>query len=316
MKNAFVKINGFLEKYIFLLNPAFIVLGLLLGSRIAFLKPGKTWVFFLMTLCSTLTIRFSQFKKSMNLKVMIVFFLQTHFVMPLLAWAVGNLFFTEQSFVTGFILTYCVSCSISNCIWAGLFGGDKSLSIAIVIVDALVGFFLTPLTLRLFCASTVDLNEKALMIEILIMVVIPSILGITIGSLLPAEKIAGVTPYTKVVSKCCLFFMTMVSIAPVSHVLIEQASLTYVGVVLAGIFFTFFSYTACFLLGKKLFRFKDEQTISLLFAGNKNVGLSLALASSFFLPLASVPSVVALIVQGVFYTVGAKLFVPRIKKQS
>lgn len=303
MSDWVVNTNKFLEKNMIIITPAGVILGLILGSRVSGAQNLVPYVFGAMTLFGTLSITFKDFISSIKPKAIVAYLLISHILLPLTIWALGSLIFHNEIDVrTGFILIYATPCAIVSSMWASIYGGDKPLSVAFVILDTLLSFFMTPLTVKFLCRTAVQIDMSGMVKNIMIMVVIPAILGLSISAI-AKQKVNVVLPYTKLLSKGIVVFVCMISVSKVSNQLIDNISWNYLTIGIICLVMILLSYFVGVISSKSL-KMNNPQIISVGYAcGMRNLSMGLVLSTDFFPPMASIPIIIALTLQDIIGTI-------------
>ena len=298
MKNLADTINKCIEKYMILLTPGSIILGLILNERISMAQIFVPYLFGYMTFSGTLSITFMDLRKALQPKPLVLYLFLSHIILPLFVYSISALLFGFTSDITvGFVLIYSTPCAIVSSVWAGIYNNDKPLSVAIVVIDTLLAFVMTPLTVRIFCGASIEVDMTGMIFNILVMVVIPAILGMSV-SVMAKERIQHVFPYTKLNAKLVLVFVVMTSVSKVAKQLMEQVSWLYVSIALVSLIMFWLSYALTIFTANKFLCFRKPQVVSLAFAcGMKNVSMGLVLAAAFFPPLVSIPIIIAMTIQ-------------------
>lgn len=298
MKSLADTINKCIEKYMILLTPGSIILGLVLNERISMAQIFVPYLFGYMTFSGTLSITFMDLRKALQPKPLVLYLFLSHVIFPLVVYTFSAIVFGFASdYTIGFVLIYATPCAIVSCVWAGMYNNDKPLSVAVVIIDTLLAFVLTPLTVRVFCGASIEVDMTGMIFNILVMVVIPAILGMSV-SVMVKQRIQTVLPYTKLIAKLVLVFVVMTSVSKVAKQLMVQASWTYVSIALVSLVMFWVSYSVAIITAKRFLRNHKPQVVSLAFAcGMKNVSMGLVLAAAFFPPLVSIPIIITMTIQ-------------------
>ena len=309
MREFFNKANSFIEKYMMMIMPVCVVVGFLLGDRISFMRSLNSWLFGFACFAGSLTLPVSEFRKALNLKAVITLLILGHVVLPLVASLLFRLAVDPSSdYFIGLMLVFAGPCATTSCIWSGIFGGNKGLSVLFVVIDTVLCMFLTPFIVRLTCSTAVEMNMTALVISMIKMVLIPSLLGIAVSSLVKREKISVVSPYIRFITKTSLLLIITVSISGSQEAIRSGFSFGFIWSFLLIAIIVVAGYAMGYLANRYILRSELADGISLAFGlGCRNLGLSIILANSYFPPLAAVAPVVALFYHDII-TAGAGRF--------
>ncbi|MEY8748768.1 bile acid:sodium symporter family protein, partial [Bacillales bacterium AN1005] len=172
--------NAFLGKWMPLLTPVSVVVGVLLSSflnNFSFLVP---WVFAAMTFTGSLNSNFKSMKHTIFHPLSLLLTLAVlHVITPIWAFVIGHLFFGNDPYtITGLTLATVIPTGITSVIWVSMYKGNVPLTLAIILADTLLSPFLVPLSMSIFVGEAVQLDVWGMMRGLLVMIVIPSIAGI------------------------------------------------------------------------------------------------------------------------------------------
>ena len=302
--------NKILERSMPILTPTGVVIGLLLGSRISWMKPAVTWLFAFITMSGAFGINPRDFFRVISHpKPLIAFFIGSHVCMPLLAWAIASLIFrADPAVVTGFVLLFSIPTAVVGYIWSSIYHGDGALSLTLILLDTILAPFVTPFTVKFLTQTAVQIDTTGMMLSLVWMVVIPSIIGILVNYFTKGRVNDHVSPCLKPFGKVALLMVVAINVSQIADEILKF-DLTYIPIVLLCLLL------ACggFLLGKLTARFcrlNKEQAVSVTFAiGLRNISAALVLAISFFPPHSALPVIFGIVFQQtVCALTGQKLF--------
>lgn len=175
--------NRFIEKWMPLVTPCSLLLGVLFSvwlKPLSFLVP---YVFAFMTFSGSLGSNFRDLKKVLQQPAsLLACLLILHVWMPLLAWGAGNVLFHGDSYtITGLILAFVIPTGIISFMWVSLYHGNIALTLSIILLDTFLSPFVVPFTLRLLVGTEVDIDTWGMMGGLMWMVVLPSIAGMALN---------------------------------------------------------------------------------------------------------------------------------------
>lgn len=293
-----MKANKVLERSMPILTPAGVVIGLLLGDMISWMKPAVTWLFAFLTLSGAFGINprdfFRVFKHP---KPIIAFFVGSHVCMPLIAWGVSSLLFRgDPAIVMGFVLLFSIPTAVVGYIWSSIYHGDGALALSLILLDTILAPIVTPFTVKFLTHTAVQIDTTGMMLSLVWMVVIPSIIGIFVNFITKGTVNDHVGPCLKPLGKVALLFVVAINVSQIADEILKFNA-TYIPVVLLCIVLA----VGGFLLGKlaaKLCRVGKEQTVNLTFSiGLRNISAALVLAISFFPPHSALPVIFGIVFQ-------------------
>ncbi len=306
----FDKANSFIERWMQMIMPLFVIIGFFWGKQFAFLRPATNWLFAFACFASSLTLSLSECRKAFNIKAILLLLFLGHIVIPFAAWAVFRLFEdTSSDFYMGLILIFAGPCATTSFVWSGIYGGNKGLSIVFVVIDTVLSILLTPLIIRIACATTVQINSLALIWSMTKMVIFPSIAGVLVVSRISKEKLAAAAPPIKFITKISLLLVIIISLSGSTESVKENFSLGFIWSFFGVLIVLVFGYLLGFFSSRWLLKSDNHDAVSMSFAlGCRNLGLSIILASSYFPPLAAVPPVITLFFHDIVTTSAGRLF--------
>ena len=293
------RLNRNLERFMPFLTPSGVVLGLILGARISWMKPAVSWLFAFLTLINSMGVGIKDFYSTIrHPKPIFVFALCGYIVMPLLACIYVNiLFHGSDDVIAGYILLYCIPTAVVSCMWCGIYGGNMALSITILVLATCLAPVMTPLSVNLLANSDISFDVTGMMKSLVMMVVIPSLAGMLINYFSRGRCNDHAAPCLKPFTKLALLFVIMINTSQVAERLISEADWRYVPQVLSALLLS----AAGFVLGwlaSRLFSLRREETVSLVYAvGLKNISAALVLAIDFFPPAAAIPVISGIVLQ-------------------
>ncbi|MEY8343642.1 bile acid:sodium symporter family protein [Niallia circulans] len=291
------KMNAFLGKWMPLLTPISVLIGVLLSDilhHVSFLVP---WIFAVMTFIGSLTSNLKSVKYTITHPLSLLLTLAIlHILTPLWAFGIGHLFFQNDPYtITGLTLAVVIPTGITSVIWVSLYKGNIALTLAIILLDTLLSPFLVPLSMSLFVGETVQLEVWGMMKGLLGMIVLPSIFGMMVNqfSVEKAKKWNHtLSPFSKIGLALVVSINSSV-VAPYIRNIDKkflQVALTVFVIALSGYFFSW-------ILGVVTKRSKEE-TIAMIYSGGmRNISAGAVLAVSFFPPAVAVPVVIGMLFQ-------------------
>lgn len=291
-------VNRQLEKYMALITPTGVVLGVLFAGWLidfTFLIP---WVFAFITFAGSLSSNFTALKRAILHPIPIfIALVLLHVIMPVWAWAVGHLTFSGDVYtITGLILALVIPTGITSVLWVSICRGNMALTLSIILIDTLLSPFIVPYTLSIFVGTKVEMDIVGMMKGLFLMVVLPSLVGMLLNHMTKGKIKERWGPMLAPFSKISLGLVVMLNGAIVAPYLRNvDLKLFWVAIVVFCIAFT--GYLFAFLLGK-LFKRNKETVIALTFTGGmRNISAGAVIATSFFPAQVAVPVVVGMLFQ-------------------
>lgn len=294
----FEKTNHILEKGMPLLTPCGVLAGFLLGTRISHLAPMVTYLFAFITLTGALTMSERDFVSVIRKPLPIfVFLFVSRLAIPVIVSLATRFFFSDDiTLVTGFVLLFSIPTAIAGFIWTSIYGGNGPLSLSIILLDTLLAPILTPATVSILMGSRIAIDGSGMFASLVLMVVIPSAVGICINALSKGEVPRKVVPFFKPLSKIGLLTVIAINTSRIAST-VTSFEPVFIKLAVACIAFSLLGF---FLgaLGAKSTGLSYENTVTVMYAsGMRNISASLVLALQFFEPRASLPIVTGILFQ-------------------
>ncbi|WP_445505668.1 bile acid:sodium symporter family protein [Niallia sp. 03091] len=305
------RLNAFLGKWMALLTPISVIIGVLLANFLHHLSFLVPWIFAAMTFTGSLTSNFKSVKHTITHPLSLILTLAVlHIITPLWAFAIGHLFFQNDPFtITGLTLAVVIPTGITSVIWVSMYKGNVPLTLAIILLDTLLSPFLVPLSMSFFVGESVHLEIWGMVKGLLGMIVLPSIAGMAINqySKSVAEKWnKTLAPFSKVELAAVVSINSSVVAPYLRHIdkKFIQIALTIFLIALSGYFFAW-------ILGVLTKRSKEEIIGMIYTGGMRNISAGAVLAVSFFPPAVAMPVVIGMLFQQIlaaFYGQLIKIF--------
>lgn len=292
------KLNKMLEKFMPIMIPVSVVIGVLLAALIkdfSFLIP---WIFAFMTFSGSLNSNFVSMKQAvMNpLPILLIIFI-LHIFMPLWALGVGHLAFSGDSFtITGLVLAMAIPTGITSFVWVSIYKGNTALTLAIILIDTMLSPFVVPLIMSLLVGGNIEMDIIGMTQGLLMMIVIPSIVGMTLNQVVKGKVVSNLSARLSPFAKIAMGLVVMLNGAVVAPYLLD-VNLKLIGIAIIVFFIALSGYLISFFAGK-LFKQDKETIIALMFSGGmRNISAGAVLAVSYFPPAVAVPVVLGMLFQ-------------------
>ena len=210
-------------------------------------------------------------------------------VMPLLAFLLGKLFGLDNELLVGVILVGTCPGGTSSNVITYLSKGDTALSVGMTSVNTLLAPFLTPALTYLYLRTTVSVDNMAMFLSIIKVVIIPIGLGLLINKLFSelTQKIGDILPSVSVTA-ICLIVASVVSHN--SEKILSTGLVIFAVVVLHNLL----GYLCGYLVGVLFKMDLPRKKAVAIEIGMQNSGLATTLAGTSFpdLTMATVPGAV------------------------
>jgi predicted Na+-dependent transporter len=290
--------NQALERFMPVLTPCALVLGVLFPSFFLVFKPFVPLIFGVMTLSGALKLTVRDLARAISRPKAIVFFLLScRVVTPLGVCLLSrHVFGLDADTVSGYVLIYAVPTAVTSFMWVSIFRGNAALTLAFILLDTLLAPLAVPGTVRLLLGTGIVLDMSGMAVSLMYMVVIPTVLGVALNELSrgAAPRIAG--PWLTPLAKLCMMLVISANTASVADQ-IDPRNFRFWITGLVCVIFSVMGFLAGQFAGF-LGRFEKDTRISLFFGvGLHNISASMTLGIAFFPPAAALPSVLGVIFQ-------------------
>ncbi|HEV8283106.1 MAG TPA: bile acid:sodium symporter family protein [Chitinophagaceae bacterium] len=196
-----------------------------------------------------------------------------YLIMPLVGFAIANLFNFPNEIAAGIILVGCCPSGLASNVMAYLARANLALSVSVTTISTLLAPFLTPLLLQWLGGSFVQINFWGMVWDITKIVIIPIVAGLLFHYLMRG-RFGWLDKILPLLSMGGIALILAIMVAAGRDNLLKVGALLLVA--------TFIHNVAGFFLGywsARLMKFneKDSRTISLE-VGMQNAGLATGLA--------------------------------------
>jgi predicted Na+-dependent transporter len=305
-------INQWLERMMPVLTPLGIVLGFLLPGVFIRLRPFVPLLFGLMTLSGSLKLTAGELGQTMKSPLGIgLFFLSSHILMPLTALFFSALVFKgDADTVAGYVLLYSAPTAVSGFIWVAIFRGDNALCLTLILLDTLLAPLVVPGTVSLLLGARVPIDISGIAVSLILMVVIPTIMGVGINEL-SGGKIPGlVCPYLNPLAKLCMVTMIAANTSPVApRIRLDDPKVWQTAAMCIAFAMTGYILSKATAAAGRL---KTEKRTTLFFSGGlRNISAATTIAIEFFPEAAALPCLLGIVFQQVTAAFMGKLLLKK-----
>ena len=218
------KFNSFIEKWMALVTPTCLLLGVCFPDIAKCGLPYVPAVFAFITFAGALKSRFRDVANVFRHPgALLIIMLLLHVVIPAAACGAGHIFFGDNmDLITGMVLEFAVPTAVVSLMWVTIYEGNSPLSLSLVVLDTVLAPFLIPATLRILLGSAVTMDPAKMMRELVFMVALPAIAAMTLnqvtdgkvmktwpGKLAPFSKLALMFVVTSNSSKVAPYIRNM-----------------------------------------------------------------------------------------------------------
>ena len=308
-------LNRQLERLMPVISPTGVVLGFLFPGVFNQLRPFVPWIFSLMTLSGALKLQARELGNSVRNPVpVLLYFVSAHVFMPFLVFFLAGIIFRgESDTIAGFVLLYASPAAVTAFIWVTIFRGDLALALALILLDTLVAPLVMPGTVFLLLGTKVVLDMTGIALSLALMVVLPTIVGVTANEISRGKIPALLCPCLNPLSKLLIILLLAANVSAVApHVHLNSSTVWLI------LFFCIFFSIMGFVLAKLtgiLARLNPRKKTSLFFiAGLRNTVAASTIAIAYFPEAAAQPAIFGIMFQQVMAVFMGK-FLLRPEKQ-
>lgn len=259
--------------------------GILLPQAFAPLRPAVPTFFAIMSFQSALGITLRGLKDAVAHPLVIVLALvYVHVLSPLIAFLVGTaLFGADSDLVVGIVLEYCVPVATSSIMWVAMYRGNLAIALATLLVSVFASPFAIPLALHLLFGTVVEVNALGMILDMLYMVVVPSVVGIVVNEATHGLGTRTLSTSLMPLARLMLVVIIATNSSAISDFVFHLTPQLAGVLVFVGLFSSF-----NFLMGAALayvFRQRRERAVAMLFqSGMRNISAGAVLAMQYFPP--------------------------------
>ena len=293
-------LNKRLQKLMPILTPLSLVIGVLLedlGSQLLFLVP---LLFAFMTFASSLSLSFKglkSFTKYPTLILVTIAFL--HIIMPIWAYIVSTALFDDHLLTIGFVLSVAVPTGVTSFIWISISRGHLALGLSIILIDTLLAPIIMPTLVHLVVGQAIEIDTASLMLDLLWMIVVPSIVGVLLNEWTKGKVVDTVGKTLAPFSKISLFLIVLINSSTIAPYVknISWETLSVIGVVFL---LAVSGYAMCLIIGHFLWKKEVAIITTFVFTGGmRNIAVGVVVASTYFPAKVAIPVVFGMLFQQV-----------------
>jgi len=252
----------------------------LLGLRSA-IVPLLTVVMFTMGM----TLRWQDFRRIWRKPEPVALAVVLQFgLMPLFAWVLCQLFQLPDDIAIGLIIVgSCAGGTASN-VMTYLARGDVALSVTMTVTSTLWGVILTPWLVAMYAGDTIKTDTYGMLLMIAKIIVLPVAGGVLLNRFVPQIR-QSTERYLPTLASASILLIIAIIVALNAD---ELAVISY-GLIAAVVLHNLAGFSAGYGIARWNGHTETEARTLAIEVGMQNSGLAVALASSFFGPVAAIP---------------------------
>ncbi|MFD2615764.1 bile acid:sodium symporter family protein [Terrilactibacillus laevilacticus] len=281
------------------LTPACLLVGVIIGDPLTKLISFIPWIFAIMTFTGSTSANFKQLKNVFEHPLPIfVTLMVLHVLVPMVALSIGHAVFGDDPLtIIGFILVVVIPCGVTSFVWVSIFRGNNVLCLTTIIIDTILSPIIVPYSLLLFVGQKVDLNPFSLTLNLVTMIVIPSLLGMVFNQF-AKEGTKNIVRKWSSPFKLGVLPIVLINGSVLSTYL-KHIDLKVIKILVCIFIISSFGYLVSWTIGK-LLKWNHEETVSLTFNGGmRNISAGSVLAVTYFPAAVVLPVVLGQLLQQV-----------------
>lgn len=299
--------NGFLQKWMPVLTPLSLIIGVLLENVGEHLLFMVSWLFAFMTFVSSLSMKFKDVKVFVKYpKIILLSIAFLHIIMPIWAYLLSKIIFQDHLLTIGFVIAVAVPTGVTSVIWVTICKGNLPLCLSIILIDTLISPIVMPTLLHLVVGETITIDTTSLVLDLVWMVVLPSILGILLNEISKGSVQKKYGKKLAPFSKLSLFGVIMINSSAIAPYL-KEFTWELIGVILMVFLITVSGYVFSMLLGRKLLKDPSITTTFVFIGGMRNIAVGVIIATTYFPPKVAMPVVFGMLFQQVLASLFSKV---------
>jgi len=183
-------------------------------------------------------------------------------------------------------------------VWTGLAGGEVSLALSLLVASMVLSVFFIPFLMTVFVGAYVELNVLSMLIDLVFMIILPIVFVAFAKSRIKAD-LKSFNPVFFSVSSVAAMILGAIVGATVFPLLLRQESVSFLSVLtLTTVAQCLLSFSASYFVSRIVFKRSLRHSVALTYSsGSRNNSLAMAIALTYFPPVAALPSIIYLISQ-------------------
>ena len=304
----FYAYNRFVEKWMVLLAPTYMIVGILLADYLAQFKFMVPWLFAFMTFSGSLCTGFRDLKQVVKRPVpLFVCMLILHGIVPVCAFAAGGLLFPENhALLSGFVLAFSIPTGVVSLMWVGIYKGSTPFTLSMILIDTLLAPFVVPMLLQGLVGADVQMDVMGMMQELLLMVGVPALIAVSLNQLTKGKVKTVLSPRLAPFSKICMMCVITVN-ATGMQPFFQEFDPLLIGILAVVLVLAASGYSLGWLAARLLHRSGEETVSMILNSGMRNISAGAVIAGSYLPPEALIPVMGGTLFQQILAAVFGKL---------
>lgn len=161
-----------------LIVPVCLVLGICLPDAFGWLKPLVSPMFAFVTFQGSLGNNFRNLVDTFRHPLpMVAAMVVSQVIAPVVGWALGSAFFSDEAIVCGIVLEFSVPIAVTSTMWVGIYDGNMPLALGTLLISTVLAPLTIPATLQLLMGATVQVDAAGMIRDMVLTIALPALAG-------------------------------------------------------------------------------------------------------------------------------------------
>ena len=207
-------------------------------------------------------------------------------------------------------MAVAVPTGVTSVIWVTVCKGNLPLALAIILIDTLLAPIIMPTLLHIIVGAAIEVNTAGLLIDLLWMIVLPTLLGIVLNEVTKGRIQTQWSPKLAPFSKLALFAVVFINGSAISPY-IKEPTWELAGIIATVLLVSVTGYTFAYVAGRLLYKKQPDVATTFMFIGGmRNISVGVVIATSYFPAKVAMPVVFGMLFQQILASTFSKLTKP------
>lgn len=279
---AWKRLGSLIAHNMVVIVPVGLALGIAFPQAFGWIRPLVAPLFAFVTFQGSLANDFRNLAETFRHPVpMVAAIVVSQVLAPVLAWALGSLFFSDHDLVCGLILEYTVPIAVTSTMWVGIYEGNMALALGTLLISTVLSPVTIPATLQVLMGTTVEVDAAGMIRDMLLMVAIPALVGTALNDRTQGWAKESLSPALSPLARI-LVVVIITTNSTSLHDFVLHLTPQLVGVMLVVLVMI----VSCYALGfaaSRLLRLDRASSVTLTFCSAlKNISSGAVIAQTYF----------------------------------
>jgi predicted Na+-dependent transporter len=202
---------------------------------------------------------------------------------------------------------------VSGFIWVSIFRGDPALCLTLILIDTILAPLVVPGTMSILLGTRVVLNMGGIAVSLILMVVVPTVVGVAINEISRGKIPSLICPYLTPLSKICIVLVIAANTSPVAPMIHPEDPRVW-GIAALCVLLAVIGYGISKTAGT-IGRISPEKRVTLFFTvGLRNISAVTTIAVEFFPAATALPALLSIVFQQTLAAIMGRLFLGKRKE--